>query len=154
MVDINYVKNCRNQVNRPLGDERVYLKLYKVAGTPYLLHGTTYKISWTLHCMCFYSFCDFSHSLMDINHADYIVNVTYAFTNDSLWNHATLDQFWRNAPANTKHLYNICTMSAQRYQRWADIVQMIYKCFVFAPSWVFAGSMPIADGEYCKHHAE
>ena len=31
-------------------------------------------------------------------------------------------------PANTKHLYNICTMLAQR---WANIVQMLYKCFVF-----------------------
>ena len=32
----------------------------------------------------------------------------------------------------TKHLYNICTMLAQRLRRWADIVQMLYKCFVFA----------------------
>ena len=35
-------------------------------------------------------------------------------------------------PANTKHLYNICTMLDQRQRRWADIVQMLYKCFVFA----------------------
>ena len=28
--------------------------------------------------------------------------------------------------ANTKHLYNICTMSAQRLR-----LQMVYKCFVF-----------------------
>ena len=34
--------------------------------------------------------------------------------------------------ANTKHLYNICTMLAQRRRRWAGIVQMLYKCFVFA----------------------
>ena len=33
-------------------------------------------------------------------------------------------------PANTKHLYNICTTSAQR-RRWSNIVQMLYKCFVF-----------------------
>ena len=32
-------------------------------------------------------------------------------------------------PANTKHLYNICTTSAQH---WSNIVQMVYKCFVFA----------------------
>ena len=35
-------------------------------------------------------------------------------------------------PANTKHLYNICTMLNQRRRRWADVVQMLYKCFVFA----------------------
>ena len=35
-------------------------------------------------------------------------------------------------PANTKHLYNICTMLDQRKRRWADVVQMLYKCFVFA----------------------
>ena len=28
--------------------------------------------------------------------------------------------------------YNICTMLAQRRRRWADVVQMLYKCFVFA----------------------
>ena len=37
-----------------------------------------------------------------------------------------------NNPANTKHLYNICTMLDQRQRRWADVVQMLYKCFVFA----------------------
>ena len=35
-------------------------------------------------------------------------------------------------PVNTKHLYNICTMLDQRRRRWADVVQMLYKCFVFA----------------------
>ena len=35
-------------------------------------------------------------------------------------------------PASTKHLCNICTMSAQRLRRWSDIVQMLYKCFVFS----------------------
>ena len=33
---------------------------------------------------------------------------------------------------NTKRLYNICTMLDQRRRRWADVVQMLYKCFVFA----------------------
>ena len=33
--------------------------------------------------------------------------------------------------ANTKHLYNICTTSAQRLRRWSNIAQMLYKCFVF-----------------------
>ena len=35
-------------------------------------------------------------------------------------------------PVNTKHLYNICRMLDQRRRRWADVVQMLYKCFVFA----------------------
>ena len=30
------------------------------------------------------------------------------------------------------YLYNICTMSDQRRRRWADVVQMLYKCFVLA----------------------
>ena len=34
-------------------------------------------------------------------------------------------------PANTNHLYKICTMSAHRLRRWSNIVQMLYKCFVF-----------------------
>ena len=33
---------------------------------------------------------------------------------------------------NTKHLFNICTMLDQRRRRWADVVQMLYKCFVLA----------------------
>ena len=35
-------------------------------------------------------------------------------------------------PANTKHLYSICTTSDQRFRRWSNIVQLLYKCFVFA----------------------
>ena len=31
---------------------------------------------------------------------------------------------------NTKHLYNICTTSAQRLRRWSDVIQMLYKRFV------------------------
>ena len=34
-------------------------------------------------------------------------------------------------PANTKHYYNICTTSAQRLRRWSNIVQMLYKYFLF-----------------------
>ena len=32
--------------------------------------------------------------------------------------------------ANTKHLYNIYTMLDQRRRRWADVVYMLYKCFL------------------------
>ena len=39
--------------------------------------------------------------------------------------------FLANMPANTKHLYDICTMLDQRRKRWADVVQMLYK-LVFA----------------------
>ena len=35
-------------------------------------------------------------------------------------------------PANTKHLYNICTMLNQCRRRWADVAQMLFICFVFA----------------------
>ena len=38
----------------------------------------------------------------------------------------------RHLPVNTKHLYNICTMLDQRRRRWADVVQILYKCSVFA----------------------
>ena len=37
-----------------------------------------------------------------------------------------------HVPANTKHSNNICTMLDQRRRRWADVVQMLYKCFEFA----------------------
>ena len=35
-------------------------------------------------------------------------------------------------PANTKHLYDICTKLEQRRRRLADVVHMLYKCFLFA----------------------
>ena len=35
-------------------------------------------------------------------------------------------------PVNTTHLYNFCTMLCQRRKRWADVVQMLHKCFLFA----------------------
>ena len=38
----------------------------------------------------------------------------------------------KTLPANKKHLYNICKVLDQRRRRWADVVQMLYKCFVFA----------------------
>ena len=44
-------------------------------------------------------------------------------------------------PANTKHLYNSCTKLDQRRRRWADVVQVLYKCFVFA------GCNPLVAGE-------
>ena len=43
-------------------------------------------------------------------------------------------RFQATSVANTKHLYNICTTSAQLLRRWSNIVQMLYKCFVFAGS--------------------
>ena len=35
-------------------------------------------------------------------------------------------------PAITKRLYNIFTMLDQRRRLWANVVQMLYTCFVFA----------------------
>ena len=40
--------------------------------------------------------------------------------------------FTFGTPANTQHFYNICKPSDQRLRRWAVVVQMLYKCFVFA----------------------
>ena len=34
--------------------------------------------------------------------------------------------------ANTKHLHDICAMLDQQRRRWADVVQMLCKGFVFA----------------------
>ena len=53
-------------------------------------------------------------------------------------------------PANTKHLHNICTTSAQRLRRWSHIVQMLYKCFVFTV-WIMLAltlilSAPVSSG--------
>ena len=44
----------------------------------------------------------------------------------------TVDVIFARYSLNTKHLYNICAMLDQRRRRWADVVQMLYKCFVFA----------------------
>ena len=38
----------------------------------------------------------------------------------------------QNNLANTKHLYTICTMLDQCWRCCADVVQMLYNCFVFA----------------------
>ena len=48
-------------------------------------------------------------------------------------------------PANTKHLYNICTMLDQRRRRWADVrctnvIQMFYVC------WEMLGGGPGGTG--------
>ena len=52
-------------------------------------------------------------------------------------------------PANTKHLYNIYTTSAQRLRRWSNIVYMLYKCSVFTGSLCdqirYSGCRPITD---------
>ena len=49
------------------------------------------------------------------------------------------DTFNQSAqPANTKHLYNICTMLEHLIRRWSNIVQMLYKCFVFAWQQVYS----------------
>ena len=47
----------------------------------------------------------------------------------NLW---CLKRFKCSNPVNTKYLYDICTMLDQRRRRWADVVQMLYTCFVFA----------------------
>ena len=49
---------------------------------------------------------------------------------DAYYIHLFYTHFLNGFSANTKHLYTICTMLNQR--RGADVVQMLYKCFVFA----------------------
>ena len=39
-------------------------------------------------------------------------------------------------PASPKHLYNICTMLVQHRRHWADIVQILQKCFALAGKWL------------------
>ena len=53
-------------------------------------------------------------------------------------------QLMRYNQANTKHLYSICKMLGQRRRRWTDVVQMLYKCFVFA------GYIPKNRGYCCS----
>ena len=40
-------------------------------------------------------------------------------------------QIFHGLPVSTKHLYKICATSVQRLRRWADVAQMLYKCFAF-----------------------
>ena len=38
----------------------------------------------------------------------------------------------RPTPVSPKHLYNIYTKLDQRRRRWADVVQILFKYFVYA----------------------
>ena len=87
--------------------------------------------------------CTHILSLMLGQHRRRWVNVTpspvtcVVFTQNWLTNtdvdcFQSLDLNGFSDPGNTKHVYNICTMSDQRRRRWVDVVQMLYKCFVFA----------------------
>ena len=63
-------------------------------------------------------------------------NIYHRFT-DSKYSKVTNSHLGRkqglnNIPVNTKHLHNNFTMVAQRRRRWADVVQMLFKYFVFA----------------------
>ena len=55
-------------------------------------------------------------------------------------------------PVNTKYLYNICTMLGQSRRRWADIVQMLYKCFVFAGNSSWSGIADVLATITRRHH--
>ena len=45
-------------------------------------------------------------------------------------NNANSIFYWLPDPVTQKHLYNICTVLDWHRRRWADVVQMLYKCFV------------------------
>ena len=51
--------------------------------------------------------------------------------------------------ANTKHLYNICTMLDQRRRRWADVVQMVYRCLCLLGTTKDMGSYPTVCQNWC-----
>ena len=53
--------------------------------------------------------------------------------------------------ANAKHLHSIYTMLDQRRRRWAEVVQMLCKCFVFAGLTIsYLPSPPIPETKmYC-----
>ena len=53
-------------------------------------------------------------------------------------------------PANTKHLFTICAMLDQRRRRWADVVRMLYKCFVLAGMLARANVADIHDATICR----
>ena len=53
-----------------------------------------------------------------------------------------------NNPVNTKHLHNICTMLGQRRRRWADVVQMLYKCFVFTGKQRLVSKLYITENKF------
>ena len=72
---------------------------------------------------CWFVYCYFAANL---HHFLDICNRWHAFTGNQ---------------ENTKHLDTICTMSAQRLRRWSNIVQMVYKGFVFAGKMVRLDSL-------------
>ena len=47
-------------------------------------------------------------------------------------------------PETQKKLYDISTMFSQRRRRWADVVQMLYKCFVFAGTDFYHGYIKVS----------
>ena len=56
-------------------------------------------------------------------------------------------------PVNTKYLYNICTILDQRLRRWSNIVQMLYKYFVFTGKFIpdRQGKNRLTINNYCQH---
>ena len=78
-------------------------------------------VIWEVSCMSlytclFFSACSCSCTKESIDHISRVPN----------------PQRETAFPNTPKHLYNICTMLDQRRRRWADVVQMLCKCFVFA----------------------
>ena len=49
---------------------------------------------------------------------------------------------------NTNHLCNICTTMTQRLRRWSNIVQIVYKCFVFAGYSDYQGGVSFSGLRY------
>ena len=79
---------------------------------------TKYSTCIFLICLSFHIVSPFLSDVLD--GASVIVDVAYDYYIG-----------WVNIQGNTTHLYTICTMSAQHLRRWSNIIQMLYRCFVF-----------------------
>ena len=55
------------------------------------------------------------------------------------------------SPINTKYLYNICTMWAQRLRRWSNIAQMFYVYWVTSGWQLGSETWPLFK-QSCKCH--
>ena len=71
------------------------------------------------------------------------VSITVNMSTAALSQSAPFPGAWppRDNPTNTKHCITY-TMLAQRRRRWAGVVWMLYKCFVFAGKLVYYSAQP------------
>ena len=64
-----------------------------------------------------------------------------------------ISALWGLNPANAKHLYNICTTSAQRLRRWFNIVQKNNVIQIFCVCWECSLWGGADEGVGCRQQA-